>query len=113
MASRRLITNCAVAYANVGVKALTPLQGVISHAIVQKPVRRALAGYSPAVLRTQRWYSYRSEENTVPGSKIWKFNELKEQVESTKTSDDVVLVGKLKKPAMARSLMLSGDSTRG
>ncbi|CEJ80313.1 hypothetical protein VHEMI00503 [[Torrubiella] hemipterigena] len=39
-----------------------------------------------------QWYSTRSEENTVPGSKIWGFKEMKDQAENHETRTDIVLV---------------------
>lgn len=96
MASRRVAlealaaTRCAARAATVvPQRSAAALRKLSTRTLPTTQLHRSAA----VSVATNRWYSARSDENTVPGSKLWNFEEMKAQAAQAGKDSDIVLVG--------------------
>lgn len=103
MASRRIAlealaaTRCAVRAASV-----VPQRPAAAVCTISTRTARTTELHRSATVTAapRRWYSARSDENTVPGSKLWNFEEMKAQAALAGKDSDIVLVGTYNLPML-------------
>ncbi|KAF5005617.1 hypothetical protein FDECE_7958 [Fusarium decemcellulare] len=93
MASRRTLFSSALRASSAAVHPARPIFAVACRAA--RPVALRAAASAPHTLRPVRWYSV-SNEDTVHGSRIWEFEELKNEV---KNGDGSVVIVDVREPA--------------